>query len=88
MSTIQNVKGHGLNEKDVILPSHVAKICHKSGRCQHCTASWRLLTNRTQGISHVSTTNFSSKKETLGVHPLNIVIIMPHNILNCLYIYS
>ena len=28
--SVQDVKGHGLNEEDVILPSHVAKICHMS----------------------------------------------------------
>ena len=33
-TTNQNVKGHGLNEENLSLPSHVTKIGHKSGRCQ------------------------------------------------------
>ena len=75
----QNVKGRGLNQGNLSLPSHAAKICDKSGRCQQFISSGTLLANRTQGISHVT-----PKKEPFGalvVKPLNIVIIVPHNIL-------
>ena len=43
-----------------------------------------LLTNRTQGLSHVISNDFSFQKKllvALAVQPLNIVIIMPHEIL-------
>ena len=44
----------GQNAEDVILPSHKAKIRDKSGRCQQCMAIWRLLANRTLGLSYVN----------------------------------
>ena len=61
----QNVNGRGLNEEDVNLPSHVTKKCDKSGRCQQCMVSWRILTNRTQGISH-DPQQICSKREIFG----------------------
>ena len=54
-----------LDEEDITIPSHVAKICHKSGRCQHYVASLSLLTNRTQGKVHMTPKNFVPK-ETFG----------------------
>ena len=53
-TTILNVKGHELNEEDISLPSHVAKIGDKSGGWQQCMVSQRFLTNKTQGISDVT----------------------------------
>ena len=49
------------NEEDVILPSHKAKIWDKSGMCQQCMASWRLLANRAQELSHMNQYDIRNK---------------------------